>query len=50
VIAGHQAERAAGRAGFVDADGRPGPGDPADWIARFAAVGAAIIDHGSMSA
>jgi hypothetical protein len=47
VIAGHQSERAAGRPGFVDADGRPGPGDRAAWISRFAAIGAAVIEQGS---
>jgi hypothetical protein len=47
VIAGHQAERAAGRPGFVDAEGRPGPGDRAAWINHFAALGAAVIEQGS---
>jgi hypothetical protein len=47
VIAGHQAERAAGRPGFVDADGHPGPGDRAAWVARFAAIGAGVIEQGS---
>jgi hypothetical protein len=47
VIAGHQAERAAGRPGFVDAEGRPGAADRAAWITRFAAVGAAVIEQGS---
>ena len=47
VIAGHQAERAAGRPGFVDAEGRLGAADRAAWIARFAAIGAAVIEQGS---
>lgn len=50
VIAGHQAERAAGRPGFVDADGCPGPGDRTAWINRFAAIGAAVIEQGSSEA
>ncbi len=47
VIAGHQAERAAGRPGFVDADGHIDAADRAAWIARFAAIGAAVIEQGS---
>jgi hypothetical protein len=47
VVAGHQAERAAGRPGFVGADGRPGPGDRAARIAHFAAIGAAVIEQES---
>jgi len=50
VVAGHQAERAAGRPGFVDADGRPGPGPTDAWIGRFAAIGAAAIEHRSTAA
>ena len=45
VVAGHQAEVAAGRPGFVDEDGRPGPGDHEAWIGRFAAIGAAAIER-----
>jgi hypothetical protein len=47
VIAGHQAERAAGRPGFADAAGRLGPGDREAWINRFAAIGAAVIEQES---
>jgi hypothetical protein len=47
VIAGHQAERAAGRPGFVDAAGSFGSGDRKTWIKRFAALGAAVIEQGS---
>lgn len=43
VVAGHQAERAAGRPGYVDADGRPGPGDRRAQIRRFAEIGAGLI-------
>lgn len=50
VIAGHQVERAAGRPGFVDAHGRTGSEDPAAWIDRFAAIGAAVIEQGSTAA
>jgi len=49
-VAGHQAERAAGRAGFVDAAGKPGPGPREAWISRFAAIGAALIEHRSPAA
>jgi hypothetical protein len=50
VIAGHQAERAAGRPGFVDADGRPGPGNREAWIRQFAKIGAAVIERRSVPA
>jgi len=45
VVAGHQAELAAGRPGYVDPDGRPGPGPREAWITRFAAIGAAAIEQ-----
>ncbi len=47
VVAGHQAERAAGRPGFVDPEGRPGSGDRTAWIRRFAEIGAAVIESRS---
>ncbi len=47
VVAGHQAERAAGRPGFVDSEGRRGPGDPESWIRRFAEIGADVIESRS---
>lgn len=52
VVAGHQAERAAGRAGFVDADGRPGDGDgdAEARIRRFAEIGQQIIERRSVPA
>jgi hypothetical protein len=50
VVAGHQAERAAGRPGYVDTDGRPGPGPREAWIARFAVIGAAAIEQRSPAA
>lgn len=50
VVAGHQAERSAGRPGFVDADGRPGPGDIEEQIRRFAAIGQEIIERRSVPA
>jgi hypothetical protein len=50
VVAGHQAERAAGRHGFVDGEGRPGPGPREAWIRRFAEIGAAAIEHRSTAA
>ncbi len=50
VVAGHQAERAAGRPGYVDADGNPGPGDREASIRRFAAIGAARIEQRSSPA
>ncbi len=50
VVAGHQAERAAGRPGFVDADGRPGAGSREAWIRRFAEIGATLIEQRSTAA
>ncbi len=50
VVAGHQAERASGQPGFVDADGRPGPGDNDARIRRFAAIGAQLIERRSVPA
>jgi hypothetical protein len=52
VIAGHQAERAAGRRGFVDAEGKfgGGDGDGEAWIRRFADIGEAIIERRSVPA
>jgi hypothetical protein len=50
VVAGHQAERVAGRPGYVDAEGKPGPGPRDAWISRFAAIGAAAIEHRSVPA
>lgn len=50
VVAGHQSERAAGRPGYLDADGKPGPGPREAWISRFAAIGAAAIEHRSVPA
>ena len=44
VVAGHQFERARGRAGFVDAGGRLGSDDLAAWIRRYAEIGAAAIE------
>ncbi len=50
VVAGHQAERASGQPGFVDADGRPGRGDTEARIRRFAAIGAQLIERRSVPA
>ncbi len=50
VVAGHQAERAAGRPGFVGADGQPGPGDTEARIRRFAVIGAELIERRSVPA
>jgi hypothetical protein len=50
VVAGHQAESAVGRPGYVDTNGRPGPGPREAWIARFAAIGAAAIEQRSPTA
>jgi hypothetical protein len=50
VVAGHQAERAAGRAGFVDAEGRPDDGARDAWIRRFAEVGAETIERRNVAA
>jgi hypothetical protein len=50
VVAGHQAERAAGRAGFVDAAGHPGDGPRDARIRRFAEVGAQIIERRNVAA
>lgn len=50
VVAAHQAERAAGRDGFVDEHGHPGPGDREAWIRRFAEIGEAIIERRSVPA
>jgi hypothetical protein len=47
VVAGHQAERSAGRPGFVDAGGRLGSPDPHAWIGRLAAIGAQLIESRS---
>jgi hypothetical protein len=48
-VAGHQAERAAGRAGFVDADGRL-DGEPQARIRRYAEIGEAVIERRSVPA
>jgi len=50
VVAGHQAERAAGRPGFVDARGKPGSGDREARIRRYAAIGEAVIERGCVPA
>jgi hypothetical protein len=50
VVAGHQAERAVGRPGFVDHAGKLGPEPIEAWIRRFAVVGAAVIEHGNRAA
>ncbi len=50
VVAGHQAERAAGQPGFVDGDGHPGPGDTEARIRRFAAIGAELFERRSVPA
>jgi hypothetical protein len=50
VVAGHQAERAAGRPGFVDAEGRIGSGDREAWIRRFADIGETVIERRSVPA
>lgn len=50
VVAGHQAERAAGRPGYVDGDGRLGTGDVEARIRRFAAIGREIIERRSVAA
>ncbi|HEY5630446.1 MAG TPA: hypothetical protein VIR16_13150 [Candidatus Limnocylindrales bacterium] len=50
VVAGHQAARAAGEPGFVDEEGRLGPGDPEARIRRFAAIGAELIERRSVPA
>ena len=46
VVAGHQAERAVGRPGYVDADGRLERGSVEARIRRFAEVGARLIEAG----
>jgi hypothetical protein len=48
VVAGHQLERARGRDGFVDADGRLGSDDLAARIRRYADIGAAAIETRSL--
>lgn len=50
VVAAHQAEHAAGRAGFVDEDGRLPTDDVEARIRRFAAIGQEIIERRSLAA
>ncbi len=43
VLLGHQSEVAAGRAGFVDFEGRPGIADPAERFEHFRAAGVKLM-------